>query len=310
MKRFAGSLLLLSLVSTSMACNQAKFGGNAKKKTTPKTEDVVPETLELIVTTPSDSIRAGENTMQATASLKGKTEIPEVIWTLSSTTEDKGRIDEKGLYTSPAKAGAEFPVTLIATLKKDPKVKAQKTITVIPHEVIFVECMEGNQNFPIEAKVYRMNPEVKRLPDYANANEATYVTKVCMDNYSVEPRNFEEGFPKVSELFEYFSLQTTSTLIVEEEGDYHFQLNSDDGSRLYINGEEVIDNDGEHQAFGPNPEDSQEEGMKEAVVRLTKGEHKLALNYFQGPRFRIALVLKWKTPSSNEFVYVPRSSFK
>ncbi|RYZ69507.1 MAG: hypothetical protein EOP09_07565 [Proteobacteria bacterium] len=155
-----------------------------------------------------------------------------------------------------------------------------------------------------------MPSSVKRLPDYNNPAESTYRTTVCMENYAVEPRSFSDGFPKVKDLYEYFSLQTTTTLIVPADGDYTFQLNSDDGSRLYIDGREVIDNDGEHQAYGPGPDDSLVVGLKEVVINLRKGEHPLALNYFQGPRFRIALMLKWKLPGSSDFVYVPRESFK
>ncbi len=305
MMRLLSGLLLLSL---SISCNQAKFGGDAKKEK--NSREANPETLILEVTTPSDTIKAGGNTMQATALLKGKSEIPEVIWSLEADLAERGSIDEKGLYTSPESTESEFPLTLVASLKKDPRVKGKKTIRVIPHKVIFVECMEGSENFPIEAKVYQMNPNVKKLPDYSNPSEAVYKTKVCMENYAVEPRDFGEGFPKVSELFEYFSLQTTATLVVPEDGVYTFQLNSDDGSRLFLDNTEVINNDGEHQAFGPDPRESQKVGLKEAVITLSKGEHKLSLNYFQGPRYRIGLMLKWKTPGSDKFVYVPKEAFK
>lgn len=303
MKRFLVGVVLFTL---SVSCNQAKFGGDANKKNN-NTTDQIP--LSLTVTTPADTIEAGKNPMQATAVLKGVNEAPDVIWTLTSETSDKGTIDEKGLYTSPETAQKEFPLTIVATLKSDPRVSGSKTIRVIPKE-IFVACTEGSESFPIKAEVYQMNPNVHQLPDYNDPNQAVHKTTVCMEKYAVEPRNFEKGFPKVEELYEYFSLQTTTTLIVPADGVYTFELNSDDGSRLYIDGQEVIDNDGEHQAFGSDPEDSQTEGLKTADIYLTKGEHPLALNYFQGPRFRIGLMLKWKVPGSHHLVYVPRASFK
>lgn len=306
MKRFAKSILI-STVLLSVSCNSAKFGGVEKKKSN-QSENIVPEQLILDVTTPSDVVRAGKESIQATATLRGKTEVPDVIWSIESAIENKGTIDDKGLYTSPEKADAKFPVTLVATLKKDPRVVGKKTISVIP--VIFIACSEGSETFPIVAKVYQMNPSVKRLPDYNNPQEATYKTQVCMENYAVEPRRFEEGFPKVESLFEYFSLQTTTTLLVPVDGEYTFELNSDDGSRLFIGGNEIINNDGEHQAFGHHPEDSLKEGRKSATVYLTAGEHALALNYFQGPRYRIGLMLKWKVPGTHDLVYVPRQSFK
>jgi hypothetical protein len=297
-----------SLLCLSVACNQAKFGGRAKsEKTQSPPSDVNPKYLD--VSTPYDTIQAGGKQMQATAVVRGETKPSEVEWTLVSSTEDKGSIDPKGMYTSPGSTREKFPVTLVATLKSDPRVKGEKTITVEPI-AIFVNCEESSKAYPILAKVYQMPTTVKRLPDYGNPAEATYRTKVCMENYAVESRDFEEGFPKVKDIYEYFSLQTSTTLIVPADGEYTFQLNSDDGSRLYIDGREVIDNDGEHQAFGPDPDDSMAVGLKETVVNLKKGEHPLVLNYFQGPRYRIALMLKWKVPGSSEYVYVPRESFK
>ena len=80
---------------------------------------------------------------------------------------------------------------------------------------------------------------------------------------------------------------------------YEFFLKSDDGSRLTINGQQVIDNDGEHGAREKN-----------GKITLKKGEHKVELDYFQGPRYRIALQLFWKTPSNTRKEIVPQSSFK
>jgi alpha-L-fucosidase len=52
---------------------------------------------------------------------------------------------------------------------------------------------------------------------------------------------------------------------------YHFYLSSDDGSKLFIDGEEVIDNDGLH---GDNE--------KSGTIALRKGYHEIKLCYIQG----------------------------
>lgn len=273
---------------------------------------VVPAKLILTVTTPSPEIKAGGVKMPATAKIKDQAAPPVVKWTITGPAgkTEIGSIDQNGVYTSPLTNDKTFPVTIIATLVSDPTVTGSTIINVLPKEQIFARCTRGSMVFPILAQVYQINSTALKLPDFSNSNEARKVSTVCMDKYAVAPRNFDTGFPDVPGLVEFFALQTTTQLIVPADGDYVLQLNSDDGSKLSINGTLVIDNDGQHQAVGTGPDDSLTIGRKEVTVKLLKGVHNLTLDYFQGPRYRIALELKWKTPGSSSFVYIPTSSFQ
>jgi hypothetical protein len=310
-------ILLAMLVSVPAACKRAAFEnikGNGNKSTENSSDDLkgqVPVRPILEVTVPSPEIKAGES-MQAKANIKDGPANPEVSWEIKGPPDRKdiGSIDQNGVYHAPAQTDAEFPVVITAVLKADPSVSGSVTIKVLPSTQVFARCTRGNVAFPILAHVYQINTTATALPDFANASQARKVLTVCMDKYAVAPRNFTEGFPDVPDLVEWFALQTTTTLVVPVAGDYVFQLNSDDGSRLALDGKVVIDNDGLHQAFGPGPDDSQTVGLKEATVRLTAGDHPLSLDYFQGPKFRIALELKWKKPGSSTFEYVPREAFK
>ncbi|HLK29314.1 MAG TPA: alpha-L-fucosidase [Puia sp.] len=58
---------------------------------------------------------------------------------------------------------------------------------------------------------------------------------------------------------------------INADGVYHFYVSSDDGSKLFIDGEEVIDNDGSH---GDNE--------KSTSIALKKGYHKIELDYYNG----------------------------
>jgi hypothetical protein len=331
-------------IALSLACNKAKFDSLEKSKkiqakqesppvpATPEplpnpipnpnpisSDNVTPEngtvtaiSTVLVVTTPANMIKAGGERMEATAKIVDSSEVPQVTWSVRGPEgkSDIGSIDQNGVYTSPATNDKAFPVVITATLKRDPKVTGSTTLNVQPKEVIFASCTQNSMTFPILAEVYSIPNTTNRIPDYNNAAQAKKITTVCMEKYAVEPRNFSEGFPNVPNLFEYFSLKTKTTLVVPADGTYVLQLNSDDGARLAIDGKEVIDNDGVHQAFGPGPDESKAVGMKEVTLTLKKGEHPLTLNYFQGPKYRIALVLKWKTPGASSFVYIPRDSFK
>ncbi len=85
---------------------------------------------------------------------------------------------------------------------------------------------------------------------------------------------------------------------VETEGEYEFQLISDDGSRLYLNDKVVVDHDGLHGATA-----------MEGKVRLTKGRHKLFVEHFENGGDE-QLTLNWKTPGATEFVLVPNFALR
>tara|TARA_R110002096_G_scaffold4501_12_gene21131 strand:+ start:851 stop:2512 length:1662 start_codon:yes stop_codon:yes gene_type:complete len=67
-----------------------------------------------------------------------------------------------------------------------------------------------------------------------------------------------------------FGIVFSGKLILEKEGNYEFLLTSDDGSRLVIDGEGVVDHDGIH-AMG---------SVQKGKVKLQEGEHTFELRYF------------------------------
>ncbi|MCX7398516.1 MAG: PA14 domain-containing protein [Planctomycetales bacterium] len=66
-----------------------------------------------------------------------------------------------------------------------------------------------------------------------------------------------------------FALMFTGHIVIDKPGKYTFFIASDDGSRFYIDGEQLIDNDGLH-------------GMveKSGTVQLTAGLHPIVATYF------------------------------
>ena len=65
---------------------------------------------------------------------------------------------------------------------------------------------------------------------------------------------------------------------------------SDDGSKLYIDGHQVIDNDGQHAPKGVAGD-----------CKLKAGEHRIRVSYFQGPRTQVALILAVIPPGEDDF---------
>ncbi len=261
---------------------------------------LVPAKIELQVFLPTNEIKPGGNKLQAKAKLSDGTEDPAVIWSVVAPPgKESGSINPStGVYTSPAKNAVKFTVQIVAVLLADRNISASVPLTILEDAQVFVRCTRGNAVFPIVADVFSLPIDSQALP--TDFTKLTKVTTVCLDRYDVANREFTQGFPDVPNLFEFFALHTKTTLIVPKAGYYTIRLNSDDGSKLFINNQLVINNDGKHP-----------EAAKEAVVSFpAAGKYDVVLDYFQGPRFFIALELFWKKPGTSNFEIIPTENFE
>ncbi|MCK6694007.1 MAG: PA14 domain-containing protein, partial [Thermoanaerobaculia bacterium] len=107
----------------------------------------------------------------------------------------------------------------------------------------------------------------------------------------------DAGPLEFSPLKDNFALTASGYLYLEKDDNILLQLSSDDGSRLYLDNQLLIDNDGPH---GMDP--------KEAEVALRAGYHPLQIDYFQGGGGR-GIQLKWARSGSPEFKIIPESNF-
>jgi PA14 domain len=89
-----------------------------------------------------------------------------------------------------------------------------------------------------------------------------------------------------TQLTNRFAIRWTGKLKALADGEYTFSLESDDGSRLFIDGKLVVDNGGLH--------DMQSQW---ANVELKAGEHDIRVDYFENENDGGAgCVLSWKPP--------------
>ncbi|GAB4494647.1 MAG: hypothetical protein OHK0019_21600 [Saprospiraceae bacterium] len=94
-----------------------------------------------------------------------------------------------------------------------------------------------------------------------------------------------------------FALTATGYLYLDKDDNILFQLSSDDGSRMWIDNQKIIDNDGNH---GMDP--------KEAEVALRAGYHAIRIEYFQGGGGR-GITLKWARFGSPGLKVIPEVNF-
>lgn len=134
---------------------------------------------------------------------------------------------------------------------------------------------------------------IQRMPDF---RRLTPIYTFATAKLDVSPRDYTEGFPtpKKQTVLENFAIQFRGKLAINTPGQYFFELYSDDGAQLYINGQLVVDNDGVH---GPV--------SSFAYLHLTAGFHPVEIHYFQGPRYQIALQWFYKPPNRPRRQIVP-----
>lgn len=134
---------------------------------------------------------------------------------------------------------------------------------------------QAGQTYDLDDLEYRFyRDDFKQLPNFDELKAET-IAKLDPPLIDIRPATRPDNFGFVF----------TGTLIVPEDGEYTFVLDSDDGSRLTLDGKTVIDHDGIHGEGRP----------KRTVVRLAKGRIPLRLDYFQGV-FGKGLNLHWSGP--------------
>lgn len=168
-------------------------------------------------------------------------------------------------------------------------------------------------NSEYDNKNYRYN-----LGHYLNLDYSYEVPEktLFMSSVNVAPRSFDQGFStqenqvlKINDspLVEYFNVNLESILKVDNEelaGEYELAIISDDGSRLTIvENEEVgpsqiIRSDNAHAPKFLCSSNSSDE-IKYVDLSLGKSIP-IKINYFQGPRYRIALQLIWRKKTENQ----------
>lgn len=87
----------------------------------------------------------------------------------------------------------------------------------------------------------------------------------------------------------HFGVEYTAKFTAPKDGDYRFILASDDGSRLFIDGKQVLEHDGIHPSSD----------LRVARVKLTQGTHDFRLEYFEGAGEE-QLYLAWAGPGFGE----------
>jgi len=133
-----------------------------------------------------------------------------------------------------------------------------------------------------QGRVFYLKPGTQKLPNFDHLDP---VGSVYTNTLNVWPQHFTEGFPNISDRYEWFGIEYMGKIWIEKAGVYRFSLLSDDGATLRVDDKMVLNNDGMHAAMAVS-----------GGATLTRGAHDVRVDYFQGPRLTVALVLAVAPP--------------
>jgi hypothetical protein len=141
----------------------------------------------------------------------------------------------------------------------------------------------------LQGRVYLLREGSDKLPDFEKMKS---VGAIYTSSLNVPMQRWLTGFPGVTNRFDWFAIDYQGNFWISRPGLYNFSLTSDDGSRLWIDGQLIIDNDGIHPPV-----------TRAGSIRLEHGRHRLRVAYFQGPPQSLGLVLLVAGPNEKLRVF-------
>jgi PA14 domain len=136
---------------------------------------------------------------------------------------------------------------------------------------------------------YDVPKNTMRLPNFWNLSSIGSLYTSALD---VPHQNFANtgGIPGITSGTAWLGIDYHAIFWVKNPGTYEFRLLVDDGAKLFIDDQKVIDMDGVNSGR-----------MASGQIKLSQGEHSMHVPYIQGPPTDVGLVLAVKSPGEHDF---------
>lgn len=207
-----------------------------------------------------------------------------------------GSLDDQGRFSAPEAVTADTAVAVHIAVKDKPAVNSEITVRLLPNGIYFIP--DDGRIQGATANVYYLPENTSALPDFA---ELEPIQKLVAPNIDVPLRDYVEGLPGIEGgRNEWFGIRYDFALKIDKAGEYRFAVTSDDGTKLYLDENLIVSNDGLHGT---------RQKSTETPLALEAGRHHLRLDYFQGPRMSIQVQLYWMQPGSTTWEIVPGWAF-
>jgi hypothetical protein len=147
-------------------------------------------------------------------------------------------------------------------------------------------------------EVFAAGADLDAMPDFSSLGDP--IGLIAAGPIDIPAGRFEQGFSGPNGTVNTnFAVRFTGSLNVVEEAEYELCINSDDGSRLYLEDTLVVDNDHASEA---------RETCE--LVYLESGEYMLRMEYFQGTDPGVALSLSWSINGAEKVVIPADALFR
>ena len=156
------------------------------------------------------------------------------------------------------------------------------TVAPAPEPAIDIQMSHG---FRIE--FFEEDRRLSELDDIDWSSTPDHEMVASEINFANSRGAFREGGDR-----DTFGVRATGEFTVEEGGVYDFRLGADDGAALYINGVEVVENDGLHGFRN-----------RDGEIELEPGVHEIEVRYFENYG-RAGLKLQYDGPDTDGFEFV------
>lgn len=166
-----------------------------------------------------------------------------------------------------------------------------KAKEVVPASVLFHKGGAGADGKEgLQAEYYRTEDGTEDFPNFP-ADKAPDLKRVDKD---INFASTQDNWPGTA-FKEFFYIRWTGFIEIPTDGKYTFFLESDDGSRLFIDNKQVLDNGGAH-------------GMEEVPgdINLTAGKHAIKVEFFEKD-IDAGCIFRWKSDKIEKQV-VPASA--
>lgn len=140
-------------------------------------------------------------------------------------------------------------------------------------------------------RVYEIGKQLSQVPTLVAGQTPNYSTNIATIDLN-KPEHF-------GGIKDYYYAEVTGFLVIPEDGSYDFRLHSDDGSKLEINGNEVVNHDGLHGSEPP----------AEGTVTLKKGLVPFKVEMFENEADEL-LRLSWRKSGVGNFEVIPTASLR
>lgn len=167
----------------------------------------------------------------------------------------------------PATSPAATPSTAPTSNTRPPSTAPQTDASTAPR--ISSPIVFGNgQSGIFKGLAYVIPPGTTKMP---NLDTMVPFATLFTDDFDIKPQDFHTGFPGVLAQDENFAIRYEGRIQIPRTGGWMFQIESDDGAILYVDGVKTVDNDGVHTT-----------AKKIGGRSLKAGMHAIRIDYFQG----------------------------